>query len=69
LNFPFKADLDVKSADEANDLYLGSHQEWVMGPEIQAGWWKGIDVNSAFTSADLSYGYRTWFKGAFSLLL
>jgi hypothetical protein len=45
LNFPFKADLDVKSADEANDLYFGSKQEWVMGPEIQGGWWKGIDVS------------------------
>ncbi|MBC7540367.1 MAG: beta-galactosidase [Bacteriovorax sp.] len=44
LNFPFKADLDVKAADEANDTYFGSRQEWVMGPEIQGGWWKGIDV-------------------------
>ncbi len=44
MNSPFKADLDVKSADEANDVYLGSHQEWVMGPEIQGGWWRGIDV-------------------------
>lgn len=46
LNFPFKADLDVKSADEANDSYFGSRQEWVMGPEIQGGWWKGIEISS-----------------------
>jgi len=44
-NFPFKTDLDVKAADEANDTYLGSRQEWVMGPEIQGGWWRGIDVS------------------------
>ncbi len=43
-DFPFKADLDVKSADEASDLYLGSRQEWVLGPEIQGGWWRGINV-------------------------
>ncbi len=45
LNFPFKADLDVKAADEANDSYFGSRQEWVMGPEIQGGWWRGIDIS------------------------
>jgi hypothetical protein len=45
LNFPFKADLDVKAATVANDLYYGSRQEWSMGPEIQAGWWKGINVS------------------------
>ncbi|MEK6773544.1 MAG: beta-galactosidase [Bdellovibrionota bacterium] len=44
LNFPFKADFDVKAADEASDAYLGSRQEWVMGPEIQGGWWQGINV-------------------------
>lgn len=44
LNFPFKADLDVKAADEANDTYFGTRQEWVLGPEIQGGWWRGIDV-------------------------
>jgi hypothetical protein len=44
LNNPFKTDLDVKSADEANDSYLGSRQEWVMGPEIQGGWWRGIEI-------------------------
>ncbi|MES2965022.1 MAG: beta-galactosidase [Bdellovibrionota bacterium] len=46
LNLPFKADHDVKAADSANDLYLGSNQEWVMGPEIQAGWWRGIGVST-----------------------
>ncbi len=45
LNFPFKADLDVKSADEANDFYFDSPQEWVMGPEIQGGWWRGINIS------------------------
>lgn len=46
-NSPFKADLDVKSADEANDGYLGSRQEWVMGPEVQGGWWRGTEVSTA----------------------
>ena len=46
LNSPFKADLDVKSADSASDHYLGSKQEWVMGPEIQAGWWRGTSVSA-----------------------
>ncbi|MCB0362674.1 MAG: beta-galactosidase, partial [Bdellovibrionales bacterium] len=46
LNFPFKADLDVKSMIQANKLYNG-HQEWLLGPEIQGGWWKGIDVSPA----------------------
>ncbi len=45
LNNPFKADLDVKSADAASDAYLGSKQEWALGPEIQAGWWRGISVS------------------------
>ena len=45
LNLPFKADQDVKSADAANDFYIGKKVEWVFGPEIQAGWWKGIDVS------------------------
>lgn len=47
LNLPFKADHDVKAADAANDAYLGSRQEWVMGPEIQGGWWRGIDISPA----------------------
>ena len=47
LNFPFKADHDVKAADTANDHYLGARQEWVMGPEIQGGWWRGTDVTLA----------------------
>lgn len=44
MNFPFKADIDVKSADSANDYYLGAKQEWVMGPEIQGGWFPGTNV-------------------------
>lgn len=47
LNLPFKADHDVKAADTANDLYLGSRQEWVMGPEIQGGWWTSTPVTTA----------------------
>lgn len=45
MNLPFKTDHDVKAADIANDTYLGSKQEWVMGPEIQAGWWRGVHVS------------------------
>lgn len=45
LNQPFKADHDVKACDAANDLYFGSKQEWVMGPEIQGGWWRGTTVS------------------------
>jgi hypothetical protein len=45
-NDPFKADLDVLAADEASDLYIGRHEEWAMGPEIQAGWWRGVPVSS-----------------------
>lgn len=46
-NLPLKTDLDVLSADEGNNFYLGKSEEWVLGPEVQAGWWKGIDVSSA----------------------
>lgn len=45
LNLPFKADHDVKAADAASDYYLGKNVEWVFGPEIQGGWWRGIDVS------------------------
>ncbi len=45
MNLPFKTDHDVKAAESANDFYLGSRQEWVMGPEIQAGWWRGTHVS------------------------
>ncbi len=46
LNLPFKADHDVKAADAANDIYLGQREAWVMGPEIQGGWWRGTNVSS-----------------------
>ena len=46
-NNPFKADLDVKAATTANGHYWGKRQEWAMGPEIQAGWWQGINVSPA----------------------
>jgi hypothetical protein len=45
-NNPFKADLDVKSAVAANAAYWGAKQDWAMGPEIQGGWWRGIDVSA-----------------------
>jgi hypothetical protein len=47
MNLPFKADHDVIAMDEASDHYLGSRQEWLLGPEIQGGWWKGIEVSEA----------------------
>ncbi len=43
-NSPFKSDHDVKAADAANDTYFGRKVEWVMGPEIQGGWWQGTPV-------------------------
>ncbi len=46
LNLPFKADHDVKAAEAASELYFGRGEKWAMGPEIQAGWWRGIDVSS-----------------------
>ena len=45
LNTPFKSDHDVKAADSAKEYYLGHASEWAMGPEIQGGWWRGIDVS------------------------
>lgn len=45
LNLPFKADLDVKAASASNEAYLGSRQDWVLGPEIQGGWWRGTFVS------------------------
>ncbi|MGZ3742804.1 MAG: beta-galactosidase [Pseudobdellovibrionaceae bacterium] len=46
LNLPFKADHDVKAADAASKFYFGPGKQWAMGPEIQGGWWRGIDVSS-----------------------
>jgi len=45
LNKPFKSDHDVKAMDIFSDYYLGKKQEWLCGPEIQGGWWKGIKVS------------------------
>jgi len=45
LNNPFKVDHDVKAANSANDNYFSRHVEWAMGPEVQAGWWPGIQVS------------------------
>lgn len=46
LNLPFKTDHDVKAAESASALYFGNSEQWAMGPEIQAGWWRGIPVTS-----------------------
>jgi hypothetical protein len=46
LNLPFKTDHDVKAAEAASEFYLGQGKNWAMGPEIQGGWWYGIDVSS-----------------------
>lgn len=43
-NQPFKSDHDVMSAEAATDYYLGRREEWVLGPEIQGGWWRGTNV-------------------------
>ena len=65
MNTPFKADLDTKAVDSANDFYLGSHQEWAMGPEIQGGWWRGIDVTDASRQQTyltvLGHGMKSFF--------
>lgn len=45
LNFPFKSDHDVKATDRAKEAYIGKNLEWVLGPEIQGGWWKDIHVS------------------------
>ncbi len=46
MNLPFKTDHDVKAADSASTFYFGGDEHWAMGPEIQAGWWRGIPVSS-----------------------
>jgi hypothetical protein len=45
MNLPFKGDHDAKSVDAANDAYTGSANEWLMGPEIQGGWWRNVPVS------------------------
>ncbi len=45
MNLPFKADHDVKAADAASDYYLGRSEQWVLGSEIQGGWWRGVPVS------------------------
>ena len=66
LNSPFKADLDVKSATEAGNAYLGGvRQEWAMGPEIQGGWWAGVPVSEASRQQTylsvLGHGLKSFF--------
>ncbi len=45
-NQPFKADHDVLAQESASQAYFGTGQSWVMGPEVQGGWWKGTDVSA-----------------------
>jgi hypothetical protein len=43
---PFKADHDVLAEESASQHYLGLGNKWVMGPETQGGWFRGIAVSS-----------------------
>lgn len=45
LNTPFKVDHDVKAAGSANHFYFGQKQDWLMGPEVQTGWFGGTEVS------------------------
>ncbi len=70
MNLPFKADHDVLAMDKASDAYLGSPQEWLLGPEIQGGWWRNTPVSSAsrqqtYLSA-LGHGLKALFIYYFS---
>lgn len=44
LNNPFKSDHDTVAQDAASEYYWGNGLRWMMGPETQAGWWKGTAV-------------------------
>ncbi len=46
MNLPFKTDHDVKAAETASEYYFGNGERFAMGPEIQAGWWRGIPVST-----------------------
>ena len=47
LNLPFKVDHDIKAMTSAAEHYFGAPQEWLLGPEIQGGWWRGVPVSQA----------------------
>ena len=44
LNEPFKVDHDVMAEESASQNYFGAGKKWVLGPEIQGGWFRGTDV-------------------------
>jgi hypothetical protein len=44
LNKPFKVDHDVIAEEAASQYYFGPGNSWVMGPEIQGGWFRGTRV-------------------------
>jgi len=46
LNAPFKVDHDVIAEESASQHYLGAGRKWVMGPEIQGGWFRGTNVTA-----------------------
>jgi hypothetical protein len=45
LNEPFKVDHDVIAEESASESYFGPGKEWVMGPEVQGGWFRGTNVS------------------------
>jgi len=46
LNAPFKVDHDVIAEESASQYYLGTGRKWVMGPEVQGGWFRGTNVTA-----------------------
>ncbi len=45
-NSPFKADHDVLAEEPASQRYFGPGNKWVLGPEIQGGWFRGVAVSA-----------------------
>ena len=43
-NGPFKADHDVLAEETASQRYFGTGNKWVLGPEVQGGWFRGTAV-------------------------
>src|SRR5208337_2562606 len=46
-NSPFKADHDVLAEESASQRYFGTGNTWVLGPEVQGGWFRGTAVAAA----------------------
>ena len=46
-NGPFKADHDVLAEESASQRYFGTGNKWVLGPEVQGGWFRGTAVAAA----------------------